>query len=54
MPRIGVCLSGVITPLLGLVIPAHWSVSSSYIPGIDLVFAGAGWIAVGMSLKQHA
>jgi uncharacterized membrane protein HdeD (DUF308 family) len=58
MPWIGVCLSGVITLLLGLVILAHWPVSSIYILGlflgIDLVFAGAGWIAVGIGLKQRA
>jgi hypothetical protein len=58
MPWIGVCLSGVITLLLGLVILAHWPVSSIYILGlflgIDLVFAGAGWIAVGIGLKPHA
>jgi uncharacterized membrane protein HdeD (DUF308 family) len=58
MPWIGVCLSGVITLLLGLVILAHWPVSSVYILGlflgIDLVFAGAGWIAFGLGLRQHA
>src|SRR5579863_9605702 len=56
MPWIGVCLSGLITLLLGAVILAHWPVSSIYLLGlflgIDLVFAGAGWIAVGLGLKQ--
>jgi uncharacterized membrane protein HdeD (DUF308 family) len=58
MPWIGVCLSGAITLLLGLVILAHWPVSSIYILGlflgIDLVIAGAGWIAVGWGLRQRA
>jgi uncharacterized membrane protein HdeD (DUF308 family) len=58
MPWIGVCLSGAITLLLGLVILAHWPVSSIYILGlflgIDLVIAGAGWIAVGLGLRQRA
>ena len=44
MPWIGVCLSGAITLLLGLVVLAHWPVPSIYILGlflgIDLVFAG--------------
>jgi len=58
MPWIGVCLSGVITLLLGIVILAHWPVSSIYILGlllgIDLVFAGAAWIAVGFGLRRRA
>jgi uncharacterized membrane protein HdeD (DUF308 family) len=56
MPWIGVVLSGVITLLLGLVVLAHWPVSSVYVLGlflgIDLVMAGAGWIAVGLGLKK--
>jgi uncharacterized membrane protein HdeD (DUF308 family) len=51
MPRIWVVVSGVITLLLGLIILAHWPVASLYILGlflgIDLIFAGAGWLAVG-------
>src|SRR6516165_10059293 len=58
MPWVGVCLSGAITLLLGLVILAHWPVSSIYILGlflgIDLLFAGFGWIAVGLGLRQRA
>ena len=58
MPWIGVCLSGAITLLLGLAILARWPVSSIYILGlffgIDLVFAGAGWIALGLGLRQRA
>jgi uncharacterized membrane protein HdeD (DUF308 family) len=57
MPWIWVLLSGVITILLGLVIVAHWPVSSLYILGlflgIDLVIAGAGWIGIGIGLKRH-
>ena len=53
-----VVFSGVITLLLGLVILAHWPVSSLYILGlflgIDLVFAGVGWIGVGIGLKGLA
>jgi uncharacterized membrane protein HdeD (DUF308 family) len=58
MPWIWVVVSGVITLLLGLIILAHWPVSSLYILGlflgIDLVFAGAGWIAVGFGLGRRA
>jgi len=58
MPWIWVVFSGAITILLGLVILAHWPVSSVYVLGIlmgvDLMFAGFGWILVGLGLKQHA
>jgi len=58
LPWLGVVLSGVITTLLGIIILAHWPVSSVYILGfflgIDLVFAGIGWIFVGLDLKRHA
>jgi uncharacterized membrane protein HdeD (DUF308 family) len=57
MPWIGILLSGLITLLLGLVILAHWPVSGVYILGlflgIDLVFAGAGWIGVGLGLRSR-
>jgi uncharacterized membrane protein HdeD (DUF308 family) len=53
-----VALSGVITLLLGVVILAHWPVSGLYILGlflgIDLIFAGAAWISVGLGLKKPA
>jgi uncharacterized membrane protein HdeD (DUF308 family) len=56
MPWIWVLLSGVVTLLLGLVILAHWPVSGLYILGlflgIDLVLAGASWIAIGLGLKR--
>jgi uncharacterized membrane protein HdeD (DUF308 family) len=58
MPWLGVALSGAITILLGLVILAHWPVSSIFILGmflgIDLIFAGAGWIGVGLGLRRQA
>ena len=57
MPWIWVALSGVITLLLGLIILAHWPVSSLYILGlflgIDLLFAGVGWISVGLALRAR-
>jgi uncharacterized membrane protein HdeD (DUF308 family) len=55
-PWIWVMLSGVITLLLGLLILAHWPVSSLYILGvflgIDLVIAGAAWIGLGFGLHR--
>jgi uncharacterized membrane protein HdeD (DUF308 family) len=55
-PWIWVVLSGVITLLLGLLILAHWPVSSLYILGlflgIDLIMAGAGWIGLGFGLHR--
>jgi uncharacterized membrane protein HdeD (DUF308 family) len=58
MPWIWVLASGVITLLIGLVILAHWPVSSLFVLGIflgvDLVFAGAGWIALGLGLRSFA
>ena len=57
-PWIAVVFSGVVTFLLGAIVLAHWPVSSLYILGlflgIDLVFAGVGWIGVGISLKGLA
>jgi uncharacterized membrane protein HdeD (DUF308 family) len=55
-PWIWIVLSGVITLLLGLLILAHWPVSSLYILGlflgIDLIMAGAGWIGLGFGLHR--
>jgi len=55
-PWIWVLLSGVITLLLGLLILAHWPVSSLYILGlflgIDLIMAGVGWIGIGLGLRR--
>jgi uncharacterized membrane protein HdeD (DUF308 family) len=57
-PWILVLLSAVITLLLGLLILAHWPVSSLYILGlflgIDLIMAGIGWIVLGSSLRRAA
>jgi uncharacterized membrane protein HdeD (DUF308 family) len=55
-PWTWILLSGVITLLLGLLILAHWPVSSLYILGlflgIDLIMAGAGWIGLGFGLHR--
>ena len=55
-PWIWILASGVITLLIGLVILAHWPVSSLYVLGIflgvDLVFAGVGWIGLGLGLRS--
>lgn len=52
-----VLLSSVITIVLGIMILSRWPVSSLYILGIflgvDLVFAGVGWIMVGLGLKNR-
>jgi uncharacterized membrane protein HdeD (DUF308 family) len=57
-PWIWIVVSGAITLLLGLIILAHWPVSSLYILGlfigIDLVFAGGGWIGLGLGLRRTA
>ncbi len=57
-PWMWVALSGVITLLLGLIIVAHWPVSSLYVLGlflgIDLVMAGASWIGIGLGLRREA
>ncbi len=56
MPWVGVVLSGVITFLLGVIIVIHWPVSGLYILGlflaIDLIIAGASWIALGFGLRS--
>src|SRR6185503_7310864 len=52
-----VVFSGLISVLLGIIIVAKWPVSSFFVLGIflgvDLIFIGSGWIAVGMALKRH-
>ena len=57
MPWMWIVLSGVITFLLGAIILAHWPVSSVYVLGlflgIDLVFAGVGWIGLGLGLRRN-
>jgi uncharacterized membrane protein HdeD (DUF308 family) len=53
-----VLVSGILSLLLGLIIIAKWPYSSFYtlgiFMGIDLLFIGSGWIAVGMALKRRA
>lgn len=53
-----VVFSGIVSFLLGLIIVSHWPVSSFYALGIflgvDLVFIGSGWIAMGLALKRRA
>jgi uncharacterized membrane protein HdeD (DUF308 family) len=56
-PWIWVLLSSIVTLLLGLLILAHWPVSSVYVLGIflgiDLVMAGAGWFGLGLALRHQ-
>ena len=56
-PWIWVLLSSMVTLLLGLLILAHWPVSSVYILGIflgiDLVMAGASWIGISLALHRR-
>jgi uncharacterized membrane protein HdeD (DUF308 family) len=53
-----VVVSGIISLLLGLMIIAQWPASSFFVLGIflgiDLIFIGSGWIAIGMALRQRA
>jgi uncharacterized membrane protein HdeD (DUF308 family) len=55
-PWVWVAVSGVITLALGLIILARWPISAVYTLGIflgvDLVFAGAGWIGLGLGLRN--
>ena len=55
-PWVWVVVSGAITLLLGLIILVHWPFSAVYTLGIflgvDLVFAGASWIGIGMALRN--
>ena len=50
--------SGILSFLVGLIIVAKWPVSSFFVLGIflgvDLIFIGWSWIAVGLALKRHA
>ncbi|MCZ8096409.1 MAG: DUF308 domain-containing protein, partial [Burkholderiales bacterium] len=55
-PWIWVALSGAITTLLGALVLAQWPYSGLYVLGlffgVDLVFAGIGWIGVGLALRN--
>jgi len=57
-PWVWVVISGLITLLLGVIILAHWPFSAVYTLGIflgvDLVFAGAAWISLGLGLRSAA
>ena len=57
-PWVWVVISGVITFLLGLMIVAKWPASSFYVLGIflgiDLIFIGSTWLAVGLALRKAA
>jgi len=56
-PWMWVLLSSIVTLLLGLLILAHWPVSSVYVLGIflgiDLVVAGAGWVGLSLALRRR-
>jgi uncharacterized membrane protein HdeD (DUF308 family) len=51
-----VVASGVVTLLLGIIILVQWPYSGLYalgiILGVDLVFAGASWIGLGLGLRN--
>jgi uncharacterized membrane protein HdeD (DUF308 family) len=53
-----VVFSGVASFLLGLVIIAQWPASSFFVLGIflgiDLIFIGGSWIAMGLALRRNA
>lgn len=53
-----IVVSGLITALLGAAILAQWPLSSLWVLGIflgiDLVFAGLGWIMMGVALRRRA
>ena len=48
--------TGAITTLLGALVLAQWPYSGLYVLGlffgVDLVFAGIGWIGVGLALRN--
>lgn len=52
-----VLVSGIVTLALGVIILLGWPFSSLYALGIflgvDLVFAGAGWVAFGIALRNR-
>ena len=55
-PWLWVVISGIITVLLGGMIIAQWPASGAYVLGIflgvDLVFAGFGWIQMALALRK--
>ena len=58
MPRGWVAVSSVITLVLGLIILARWPISSLFVLGlflgIDLLFAGASRIGIGLGSRKAA
>jgi uncharacterized membrane protein HdeD (DUF308 family) len=54
-PKAYVILAGVVTTVLGVMILAVWPANTMMILGIlfgvDLVFYGASWIALGLKLR---
>lgn len=52
-----VVVSGLVTLLLGAMIIAQWPASSFFVLGIflgiDLIFIGAGWVTMGLALKNR-
>lgn len=55
-PWVWVLVSSIVTLLLGVLILAHWPISSVYVLGIflgvDLVMAGTAWIGLGFALRH--
>jgi uncharacterized membrane protein HdeD (DUF308 family) len=53
-----IILSGALTLLFGLIVIAHWPLSSLYalgiILGVDLIQSGAGWLNLGLFLKRSS
>ena len=51
-----VALSGVITAVLGVLILVQWPASGLYVLGIflgiDMLFAGMGWISTGLAIRR--
>jgi uncharacterized membrane protein HdeD (DUF308 family) len=57
-PWIWAAASGLITALLGVMILAQWPFSGLYVLGlflgVDLLFAGASWVAIGLALRRRS
>jgi len=55
-PRVLVFFSGILSLVIGAYILARWPASSLWvigtILGVDLLFAGASWIGVGLTLRR--
>lgn len=57
-PWIWAALSGLVTALLGVMILAQWPFSGLYVLGlflgVDLLFAGASWMMIGLALRRRS